>query len=99
MKVFFSHSKILDTLGEEGTELNHKLHLEELAKRLEAQGAKIIEITRFNVVAEIEALEHFFEYEFDVMEGFIGKVESKIKSLFNYFNHAEVCPHEGNSGS
>ena len=56
MKKFnLSHSKILDTLDDDSAEAQQLRdeHLDEIARRMEGHGARVVEKTRYNVVVEM----------------------------------------------
>jgi predicted sulfurtransferase len=98
MKFNFSHSKILENLGNAGREAEHALHLDEAAKRLEEAGCKVLEVTRFNVA--VEAAEHvvhdIFHFEEKMVKGFVGAIRHKVDQFDDFINHVEVCHDDDN---
>lgn len=101
MKFFASHSKILENLGNAAKEVEHKLHLDAIAKKIEAYGGKVLEVTRFNVAAEMaeHRLIQLFDIAIDETSAFIGYVDVKLHALKDHIDHIEVCPPDHGSGS
>lgn len=102
MKFFASHSSILNSLGDELKKGEQALHLTEVAKRLEGLGAKITEITRFNVVAELpeHRIKDLFDFGEHELEEFIGEVKGKLHAIREFIDHLEIChEHHGHQGS
>lgn len=101
MKFFASHSEVLDNLGDPAMEAEHKARLNEVARQIEAHGGKVIEKTRFNVVAEMaeHRLHQLFDFVIDETQAFIGYVDVKLQTLQDHIDHIEVCPPDNGSGS
>jgi hypothetical protein len=101
MKIFASHSSVIDNVNDPDAQPQNAAHLQAIAAKLHGFGAKIVEITRFNVVAEIaeHRLLELFDVVIDDTEGFIGKVDAKLHALKDYIDHLEVCAPNPPTGS
>jgi len=100
MKVFFSHTEVIDALHDTTKHDEHHERLKGIAEKLETFGAEVLEVTRFNVVVELaeHRVRQLFELEEHMFEGFVGKVKSKVHGLLHHIDHIEICPPEGNNG-
>lgn len=101
IKFSISHSSILAKAGEFLYEEAHKLHIDKIARLIEAAGAEIIEKTRVNVTALIEEthLREIFDFAEDAIEGFYGKITARNGVLGHLIDHFEHHGHHGNGGS
>lgn len=100
MKFNASHKKIIDNLGDESKAVENEKHIDEIADKIEAFGGKVVEKTRFNVVAEMaeHRLHQLFDFIIDETQEFIGYVDVKLQALQDSINHIEVCPPDHDGG-
>lgn len=92
MKFFASHSKILDEAGNPDKQAEHSEHLDEIGRRVEALGGKVVDKSRYNIAIEMaeHRLHQLFDFALDTAEGFFGAVENVAGDLKDWVDHLEI---------